>query len=216
MSKILYIDAGHGALDSNGNYTTPAHKGKWFDHKKGTFHKNSIFYEGVWNRAFAAEFIKQATNLGFQCIPVYHPVNDNLLGERVELANESYKKHKEGTYLSFHSNASNSTARGFYLFHHPQSKAGKQMASGIVQNINSVFTSHGSISSRPLREGYMNEKKDIYYVLQATNMPALLFEFGFFDNFYDATMLMDKAFIFELAATVAIELHKYLNKDQNV
>jgi N-acetylmuramoyl-L-alanine amidase len=212
MSKILFIDAGHGSLDANGTYTTPPHKGKWFDHKKGKFHKGSIFYEGVWNRSFAAKFIEMATQVGFHCVPVYDPIQDTLLGKRVENAN-IYSKEVvggKGVYLSFHSNASGAgTARGFNLFYHPKSPKGKKLATEIVADIQSVFVKQGSKSYQPLREGYMDEKKeDIYYVLEATTMPSLLFEFGFFDNYEDASLIFTEAFQCDLALQLVNTLSK--------
>lgn len=203
MSKILFIDAGHGSLDSNGNYTTPPKNGKWFDHKTaGTFHKGGIFYEGVWNRSFAQKFMYLAKQAGFHCVPVYDPIQDTALGKRVETANTYYKdvSKGKGIYLSFHSNAANGKARGFNLFHHPKSTRGKKLATEIVQDLQNVFVKHGSKSSQPLREGYMNaEKTAIYYVLEATSMPSLLFEFGFFDNIEDAKLIYSEEFQCELA-----------------
>jgi N-acetylmuramoyl-L-alanine amidase len=203
MNKILYIDAGHGGLDAAGNYTTPSTKGKFFDHKTaGKFHKAGIFYEGVWNRSFAAKFIELATQAGFHCVPVYDPIQDTLLGKRVENAN-IYSKEVvggKGIYLSFHSNAFNTKNRGFHLFHHPNSKAGKQIGLQLVSPLNKVFKDRGSVSVNALREGWMDAKKtQIFYVLEATSMPALLFEFGFFDNLEDAKMLFDEQFQCDLA-----------------
>jgi N-acetylmuramoyl-L-alanine amidase len=202
MNKILYIDAGHGGLDSKGSYMTPAHIGKYFDHgDKAKFHKKGMFYEGVWNRSFALKFIEKATKKGFICVPVFHPEKDTRLGDRVDIANKvSEKFNNEGTYLSFHSNAANSKARGFNLFYHPNSNKGKNIATAIVKNINDLFIANGSVNKFPLREGYMNvEKTAIFYVLAATNMPSLLFEFGFFDNLQDAKLIFDIEFQDKLA-----------------
>jgi N-acetylmuramoyl-L-alanine amidase len=209
--KILFIDAGHGNLDANGNYTTPPKNGKWFDHKKGQFHKDSIFYEGVWNRTFAKKFIELATDLGFHCVPVYDPINDTTLGNRVQIANKYWTDitGRSGTYLSFHSNAFNSNVRGFNIFYHPFSTKGKELATGIVNPIHKLFVDNGSVSPQPLREGWMDAAKtQIYYVLEATKMPALLFEFGFFDNFQDASLIISDQFQCDLALTVIKALEK--------
>jgi N-acetylmuramoyl-L-alanine amidase len=211
MSKILYIDAGHGGIDANGNYTTPPQNGKFFDHKGHNFHKQGIFYEGVWNRTFAETFTQMATALGYHCVPVYNPIADTRLGVRTDTANKYYNEvaQKKGLYLSFHSNAFKSTNRGFYLFYHPNSARGLQIGSAIVNPINDLFVRNGSVSVNPLREGWMDANKtQIYHVLSATNMPALLFEFGFFDNLQDAEMIFDKEFQNELAATILAEFIK--------
>lgn len=211
MSKILYIDAGHGALDANGIYTTPPKNGKWFDHKKGKFHKGTIFYEGVFNRAIAQKFMYLAKQQGYHCIPVYDPIQDTSLGKRVETANKYSKDIAggKGIYLSFHSNAANSKARGFNIFYHPKSPRGKKLATELVNDLQNVFVKHGSKSPQPLREGYMDAQKiAIYYVLEATLMPSILFEFGFFDNYEDATLLMSEDFQCELAHELLNSLNK--------
>jgi N-acetylmuramoyl-L-alanine amidase len=130
---------------------------------------------------------------------------------RVETANKYSKDVAggKGTYLSFHSNAFNSTVRGFNLFYHPKSSRGKKLATELVTDIQNVFVKHGSKSPQPLREGYMNaEKTAIYYVLEATAMPSLLFEFGFFDNFEDASLIFSDEFQCELAQELVNSLSK--------
>ena len=214
MSKILFIDAGHGGVDKNGNYTTPPKNGKYFDHKKMQFHKGTTFLEGVFNRDFARKFMVHATKLGFNCVPVYHPESDTTLGNRVEIANDAFSRFgNDGIYLSFHSNASGvGTARGFNLFYHPNSAKGKALATKIVHPIQNVFIKSGSISPFPLRDGYMNaEKTAIFYVLQATKPVSLLFEFGFFDNYEDAKMLFNEEFQENLAFELAKTLKDTLN-----
>lgn len=208
MSKILYIDAGHGGVNESGKYTTADRIGKKWEHKGQKFHKGGMFYEGVFNRSIAQKFMQLATEKGFHCIPVYHPINDTSLGNRVDMANKMFEKlDKSGTYLSFHSNAFNGTVRGFNLFYHPHSPKGKSIAESIVKNVNQVFINAGSINRNPLREGYFNQEKTaFFYVLQATDMPALLFEFGFFDNAEDAKMLFSTEFQTKLATELVNSL----------
>jgi N-acetylmuramoyl-L-alanine amidase len=192
--KILYIDAGHGGLDSEGNYTTLKSNGKRFLYNNGKeYHSKGYFYEGVFNREFAKYFIAIATQNDYLCIPVYHYSKDNSLESRVHLANTFYYNFDyQGTYLSFHSNAFNSNARGFNLFHHPNSTKGKELAQAICPDIQKVFVENGSVSKFPVRA-------DNFYVLRETKMTSLLFEFGFFDNEDDANLLMDKSFVFDVA-----------------
>jgi N-acetylmuramoyl-L-alanine amidase len=52
------------------------------------------------------------------------------------------------------------------------------------------------------------EKTAIYYVLEATAMPSLLFEFGFFDNFEDASLIFSDEFQCELAQELVNSLSK--------
>ena len=83
-NTVLFIDAGHGGIDPIGRYTTAPSKQYKFP---SGFHQDGWFYEGVSNRQIAAEFIAQASRMGFICIPVYHPYKDTSLGTRTHLAN---------------------------------------------------------------------------------------------------------------------------------
>jgi hypothetical protein len=83
-NTVLFIDAGHGGIDPIGRYTTAP--SKQFKYASG-FHQDGWFLEGVSNRQIAAEFIAQASRMGFVCIPVYHPYKDTPLSSRTNLAN---------------------------------------------------------------------------------------------------------------------------------
>jgi N-acetylmuramoyl-L-alanine amidase len=129
-NTVLFIDAGHGGIDPIGRYTTAP--SKQYKYPSG-FHQDGWFYEGVSNRQIAAEFMAQASRMGFICIPVYHPYKDTSLGTRTHLANTiSNELGAESLYISFHSNAYNGTARGWCIFHHPTSTKGKALCEDIA------------------------------------------------------------------------------------
>jgi len=199
---ILIIDAGHGGIDpTTGQYTTfPAkcskHEGQWH-------------YEGVTNRQFAAQFIEEASKLGFICVPVYHPYKDFSLQARTNLANYFGKVFEQTLFLSFHSNAStndhNGTgqARGYTGFTLSNKGAAFNILNTITPAIAEVFDKLGS--KRPNHVWQAG-----FHVLKFTNMPAILFELGFHDNYADSMMIRDKESRQMIVKAIANELNELL------
>jgi len=195
---VLFIDAGHGGIDENGNYTTAPSKQHKF--KQG-FHNNGWFYEGVSNRRIAAEFMAQASRMGFLCIPVYHPSKDTNLGVRSSLANHLVDVLGiECIYISFHSDAFNSTARGWTIFHHPNSGNGKTIAESINDQVSPLLSEFGT-TNRGVRTAN-------FHVLTYTSMPAVLIENLFFDNEQDAELLQDPTFCVNLCNRILRGIEK--------
>ena len=196
MEKILIIDAGHGSLDENGNYTTPPQNGKKWQHSNKGYHGGGWFYEGYSNRQLAAEFIAQATRSGFTCYPVYHPVLDTPLNVRTSLANNiANSLNAQALFISFHSNAFDGSFQGFQIYHHPTSAAGKQLATKIAQKAAPYCESFDSPSPNPVRPAG-------FHVLTYTQMPAVLLENLFFDNTADTDLLLDREFCSGLVSKI--------------
>jgi N-acetylmuramoyl-L-alanine amidase len=217
MKKTLFISAGHGSIDPNdGKYTTKRDlNSKWFRHSNGhEYHNGSEFYEGESNRVIAAEFIAQATRRGYHCIPVYHEWKDTPLNVRTDFANETAKRFGyDSLYLSFHSNASNGNARGFVSFYHPTSANSKRLSEKVSEFASPYWSEYGSKFPNPVREGWMynsdGTKRGIYHENLATNMPALIIENGFFDNPFDADLLMNHEFAVGLCSAILDGLDRY-------
>ena len=198
---ILFIDAGHGGIDPQGNYTTAPSKQHKFSQG---FHESGWFYEGVSNRRLAAEFIAQASRMGYLCIPVYHPSKDTSLSTRTNLANNiGQALGANSLYISFHSNAFDSTARGWCVFHHPNSRAGEAIANNIAQEVVSLCAEYGVPSRNPVLDSG-------FHVLTYTAMPAVLIENLFFDNEQDAELLQDPTFCVNLCNRILRGVKNYL------
>ena len=203
---ILLIDAGHGGLDPQGNYTTPELTGKKHNYGTVGYHGKGWFYEGVSNRRLASEFIAQASRQGFQCVPVYHSYNDTSLSTRTTLANHIASTLKEeAIYISFHSNAFNGEARGFRIYHHPNSHAGRNIATDIAQYVAPLCEEFGSPSPNPVKTAN-------FHVLQYTAMPAVLLENLFFDHPEDADLLMDATYCVNLCNRILQGIKKATTK----
>lgn len=118
---VVFVDAGHGGIDENGNYVTP---GKRAYHKGEEMHERGHYYEGFENRLIAEAFIEACIDVGIMCIRTYHPHKDTSLSERTEIIRSWLRRGYYGYLHSFHSNAissSNSAAkldatRGFMVF----------------------------------------------------------------------------------------------------
>jgi N-acetylmuramoyl-L-alanine amidase len=187
--KIIFIDAGHGGIDPEGNYTTAPSKQHKFEQG---FHESGWFYEGVSNRRLVAEFIAQASRMGFLCIPVYDPFDDVSLQTRCNRANDRAKElNAPSIFVSFHSNAFDGSARGWCIFHHPNSSNGKKLAENIAIETLPLCAEYGVPHRTPVLSAN-------FHVLTYTSMPAVLIENLFFDNEQDAELLQDATFCVNL------------------
>jgi len=118
---VVFVDAGHGGIDENGQYVTP---GKRAYHKEEKMHERGHYYEGFENRLIAEGFIEACTNAGIMCVRTYHPYKDTSLSERTEIIRSWLRRGYYGYLHSLHSNAissSNSeakleTTRGYMVF----------------------------------------------------------------------------------------------------
>lgn len=196
---VLFIDAGHGGF-YKGKYYTPETIGKKTLYKNGKqYHDKGWFYEGHLNRLMAADFISKATEAGFYCIPVYHPYLDNSLKDRTDFANSMFKKLQcKALFLSFHANAAGATvnpqpsAQGNCAMVYKLGSDTAKLALSIATEIQKVFDKYGS-----KRRSQLVFDQSLH-ITTYTQMPAILFEDGFFDNEHNADLLIQNTFISEI------------------
>ena len=194
---ILFVDMGHGGLDPmTREYLTSESIGKKTLHTNGkAYHNNGWFYEGHFNRQMGNEFIEKATAAGFYCVPVSHPWQDNSLKDRTDTANAIARKFGgRSLFISFHSNAAGvgtapqTGAEGVCSFVYKLGTETAVLALSITQNLEKVFDKYGSkrraslVLDNPL------------HITTATQMPAILFELGFFDNPNNADLIINPTF----------------------
>lgn len=183
----VYLDAGHGAIDPKGNYTTAP--SKMYDHKTGTFHKGSVFYEGVWNRTLVNRVSAKLQQLGIRHLMVHHEYLDTPLQQRVDTANWYHRNFAEGIYISTHSNAANTQARGFEVYTSKGLTASDPVATLMYNNVQNLLGNR--ITMRPDNSDGDPDREAAFFVLTKTAMPAILIEHLFFDNLEDAKLLMN-------------------------
>lgn len=183
----VFLDAGHGGIDPRGNYTTAP--SKMFDHKTGTFHKGSVFYEGVWNRTLVNRVAAKLQNLGIRYLMVHHEYLDTPLQYRVDMANWYHRNFAPGIYISSHANAANGQARGFEVYTSRGQTASDPIATTMFNTTRELLGDR--ISYRPDNADGDPDKEAAFFVLVRTQMPAILIEHLFFDNIEDARLLMN-------------------------
>jgi N-acetylmuramoyl-L-alanine amidase len=209
MKKLtIYLDAGHGGIDTAGKYTTAP--SKMFIHDSGKFHDGSTFYEGVSNRVFAALATDSFKAQGYDVVPCFDAVADTSLGSRAAMANKHFRqliqrdRKAQGLFLSLHSDAHNGKARGFTCFSAENARTSALASAAITQVLKSALVPTFGVTARSPKQKNLS-------VLRNTVMPAVLFENLFFDNLEDATLLMRQDYqkAFALALPEAVDAYAY-------
>jgi N-acetylmuramoyl-L-alanine amidase len=210
MSKVIFLDAGHGGINpATGEYVTP---GKSYRHPKHKFHQGNLFLEGVFNRQMADKIKSCLNDLGVDVHKVYHDWRDWSLDMRVNTANQLHKT-TPGIYISLHANAATEKragqARGFEIFTSPGKTRSDIIAEHIYLEVEKAFP---GMRMRPDTSDGDHDKEANFRVLTRTNMPAVLIEFGFFDNLQDAIMMNDKMWQNRAAVVISNVLAEWAKK----
>lgn len=204
----VYLDAGHGALDRSGNYVTAP--SKQFEHSQGTFHKGRWFFEGVWNRTLTNRVAQKLWNLRISYVIVNHEYLDTPLQTRTDMANWYHRNYKEGIFISNHSNASGANARGFEIYTTPGVTASDELAQLHWNSVQSLLGDR--ITYRADLSDQDHDRESNFFVLRNTVMPAILNEHLFFDNFQDATLLMNDDIVDRFAEAQVRTIIQWFNK----
>lgn len=198
----VFLDAGHGGIDPNGEYTT---NGKMFKHDKSIhdFHGDGWFYEGVSNRNITYKVSEKLNELGINNVIVSHPYQDTPLRHRSSLANNLSRGFYSSLFISNHSNASRShLAKGFEIYSSKGKTKSDYFANIYWQNMKNKIGSN--IHYRPSGDINYKNKEANFSVLVNTVMPAVLTEHLFFDNPKDAILLINEDFT-DLIADVQVK-----------
>lgn len=203
---IVYLNAGHGGMDAQGNYMTFPMDGKFyhFTNTKGEVIESA--YEGVLNRQYAQMLEAKLKVAGFKVVLVYDPVTDSTNLRRANIANMHYRAlpeemKKRCVWHSVHFNAAGMSSKG----------------PGVAADYACYFTLNGRNESDVIgslvwkRFKEYTQKFGIRYVedwadgdadheagfqeFNLTAMPAVLYEVLFFNNWAN----------FQLAKTVAFK-----------
>ena len=133
-TKCLFLDSGHSARDFDGDYITKEQlNAKYYQHSSGEFHGGGMFEEGTKNQEYCLRIMEAALKKGIQVIPTSHSYKDTPLDSRVAVANYYHKNIQAGIFFSEHSNAYNSTARGFCMFTSPGTTPSDALATKFIQ-----------------------------------------------------------------------------------
>lgn len=204
---LIFTDSGHGGLvagqDGKLVYTTGM--------KKRYTHEDSTeALEGVINRQAEQLIINHWDADGRPWVDISSGNLDIPLSTRCNLANDLYNHYRKKyncLYLSLHSNAGKGT--GIEIFTSPgQTKSDKYATIWI----NALQEEFPEFKFRMDTRDGDKDKEANFYVLRNTNMPAVLGEFLFFDNYLDWQKLQSK----DIMARYALATYKFLRIAEEV
>ena len=202
MINTLILDRGHATLDAKGKYITPGKQAKLPDGR--------LVYEGKENQRYTEAIAKYAFAKGFKVEYTVLPTDptDPSLHYRVLKANNSNNR-RNSLYLSLHNNAANGKASGTEVF----TNVGQSLSDGFAEAIINEYLSE--LPERKMRIETVDGDKDkeaLFYVLKNTTMPAVLIEFGFFDNPVDYDYLSNQVIIDKFAKATVEGIYKQVVK----
>lgn len=196
MKYLLIGDAGH-KLDTAGKRTP-------------RFLDGSQIREYEFNRPTVDKMLALAKKYGIETFDTAPENTEVSLKTRVDRANKAAKdflaKYPDGVvlFVSVHYNAhletwDGSLAEGIETFHMPGSVKGKALAEAVQSEIIK--------GTKQVNRGI---KTANFYVLAYTTMPAVLCEFGFMDDPYEAKRMKDPTFQEECARELIDGVRKHL------
>lgn len=197
---VVFVDAGHGGVDEDGNYVTV---GKRAYHEDIELHDNGNYYEGYENRLIAEEFIEQCSNVGIMCIRLYHPYKDISLAERTEIVRSWLKRGYYGYLYSIHSNAIsekntiekiNNTC-GFMVFSTIGNNFSDEITTQHFRNVKNIVGADNWVYRTQTRKDKDEDFEVDFQVLRETDLEifdffgAILEEWGFHTSKKDAEFI---------------------------
>lgn len=183
------LDAGHGGIDENGNYTTAP--------RKMYAHEGFTIYEGVINRAIVNKIVDKLAASGLDFALLHDEVVDTSLTERVRRANNIHVKNGNCILLSVHSNAG--AGKGLEVFTSIGRTASDTIAQLLAEQYKKDFPEFPFRSD--LADGDL-DKEESFYMLSKPICPAVLVENFFFDNLEEAKLLIKDEFQERIASTL--------------
>lgn len=196
-SKYCWIlDNGHGLLT----------KGK----RSPKLSNGKRFYEYHYNRIIVRGLCDMLNKYGIDYVNLV-PEDEcgNMLKERVARAN-SILTDKQRIFVSIHGNAGPgdakgwTTANGLETWHLHDSMVSYRLASIFQRNI---------VKATGLKDrGVKSKPTGQFYVLRNTEMPAILTENGFFNNFNEVHNMLDDFFV---STVIEGHLHAILELEKD-
>lgn len=173
----------------------------------------SRLYEWEFNRDITERIIEQLVALGIpfmRTLPAHSNYGNNLR-DRVRNANE-YKTDLPKLFVSVHGNAgpartindyTGKSVTGIETWYYSKSQKGKRIAA--------VFHKHIVAKAGLKDRGLKSQPNNEFYVLRATNMPAVLTENGFYNSEIDLPQMIKPEFrqaIADAHVNAIVELQK--------
>ncbi|MEM6297694.1 MAG: N-acetylmuramoyl-L-alanine amidase [Bacteroidota bacterium] len=203
---VVALDAGHGGINPEGEYTT--YPAKMAEHPFGTV------YEGVINRKVVDAIAFELELLGIDYHYLHHEYSDTALNKRTWKANQLYQKYKvegrELLTLSIHFNAfRNPKAKGWEVYTSP----GKTGSDPWAEQLYQLTKKTGLFTMRPDTSDGDHDKEARFWMLTRTLGPSILSENGFFTNPQEAwKMLHDPTWLREAVTMPHVQMIHAFNQ----
>ena len=188
LGKTIYIDPGHGGIDS------------------GTTYKK--IYEKDINLLLSKKLEKELTALGATVYLTRETDKDLALTtkgrKRSDLINRAYliNKTKPNMYISIHLNyLSDSRYKGLQIFYNNKNKENKQIAESLTKYIKEKTSN--------VREPKYN---NTYYMYRNITTPGVLIEVGFLSNPDDRYRLTHEDYQDKLISNITYSIEKYFKE----
>ena len=205
--NLIIIDAGHGGIDDNGNYTTAP--GKMFKHKNG-----EIAYEGKFNRELSTFIGQIAEQLGYDVVYTVNPFDatDVSLKDRVAIANDYIGQAENAVFISIHGDAcKNHNAIGWSIYTTKKVNNSDILAEVIADSVEPYMKNVSRCKFDIYSDGD-KDKEVNYYIIKLVNCPSVLLENGFFDNWNDWIKMKDSKHQSLLATYIVEGIDNYFKK----
>ena len=188
LGKTIYLDPGHGGIDSGATYKD--------------------IYEKDINLVLTKKLSQVLTSLGATVYLTRETDKDLALTKtnrkRSDLINRAYliNKTKPDMYISIHLNyITNSKWKGLQIFYNDRNKENEVIASKLTEYLKEKTSN--------VRE-YKNN--NTYYMYRNIDPPGVLIEVGFLSNPDDRYRLTHEEYQDILVSNIAYSIEKYFNQ----
>ena len=190
LGKTIYIDPGHGGIDSGATYKD--------------------IYEKDINLVLSKKLSKVLTSLGATVYLTRETDKDLALSKtnrkRSDLINRAYliNKTKPDMYISIHLNyINNSKWKGLQIFYNDRNRENEIIASKLTEYLKEKTSN--------IRE---YKKNNTYYMYKNIEPPGVLIEVGFLSNPDDRYRLTHEEYQDKLISNIAYSIKKYFNNSK--
>ena len=190
LGKTIYIDPGHGGIDSGATYKD--------------------IYEKDINLVLSKKLSKVLTSLGATVYLTRETDKDLALSKtnrkRSDLINRAYliNKTKPDMYISIHLNyINNSKWKGLQIFYNNRNKENELIASKLTEYLKEKTSNVKDY-----------KKNNTYYMYKNIEPPGVLIEVGFLSNPDDRYRLTHEEYQDKLISNIAYSIEKYFNNSK--
>lgn len=191
LSPVVVIDVGHGGIDG------------------GSVGKVSGVAESDLNLVYAKNLANQLKQMNISCVltrddnkGLYNSNAKNLKRSDMLARKTMIEKYKPTLVVSIHMNSFvNSSARGAQVFYKKDNEQGKEFADCVQTQLSSN-----------IEYAKKTTKVGDFYIVNCTDIPAILIECGYLSNNEEEMLLQDNIYQNKVCYSILCGIVSYLNK----